>query len=87
MTADTKDGADHDPVWYLWDLSAAGLGWNGTDTLDIGVLWPEQGAISYVGIYGGGSEPEAVPEGGSTVILLGSALLGVGFFRRRFLRA
>ena len=78
-----KDGVAHDPIWYIWDLSASGLNWNGTDTLDIGVLWPLQGAISHVGIYGGG-ETGRVPEGGSTAILLGTALVGIGAFRRRF---
>src|SRR5687768_36957 len=34
-----KGGAAHIPVWYIWDLSASGLNWNGTDTLDIGLLW------------------------------------------------
>jgi hypothetical protein len=78
-----KDGVNNNPIWYIWDLSASGLNWNGTETLDIGVLWPQQGAISHVGIYGGGGTNQ-VPEGGSTAILLGTALVGIGAFRRRF---
>jgi hypothetical protein len=77
-----KDGADHNPIWYLFDLSAEG--WNGTDQIEIGQLWPAQGAISHVDIFGGQPAPAAVPDGGSTMILLGAVLAGFGAIRRRF---
>jgi hypothetical protein len=70
-----KDG-NHSPAWYLISLA----GWNGTDSLELQAFWPGPGAISHVTILGGG--PSTVPDGGTTVILLGSALVGLGTVRR-----
>ena len=77
-----KDGVAHVPIWYIFNLGTAGLNWNGTDALEIAQLWPEQGSISHVTIAG--TPGQRVPEGGSTAILLGTALVGIGAFRRRF---
>ena len=73
-----KDGK-HSPAWYLFDIS----GWNGTDVLQGANFWPAEGAISHVAIYGTAS----VPDSGSTIALLGSALVGVGALRRKLLKA
>jgi hypothetical protein len=75
-----KDG-NHNPAYYLINLS--GLGWNGTDPLDIRGFWPQQGAISHITILGGGN---SVPDGGMTVMLLGAGLAGLGVVRR-FIKA
>jgi hypothetical protein len=75
-----KDGkiADSGVAWYLYDVS----GWNGTETLDFsGFFLGNQGKISHVSIYGTVS---TVPDGGSTLTLLGSALFAFGVVARRF---
>ena len=73
-----KDGAAHDPVWYVFDIS----GWNGTDTIELTGFWPQQGAISHVSIYTGGGGTQ-VPDAGSTLALLGLALTSIGVLRRK----
>lgn len=72
-----KDGK-HVPAWYFYDLTA--LGWNGTDTLSLTGFWPGGGAISHVSLYGSGQGD--VPDGGSTLILLGTAFLASASLRR-----
>jgi hypothetical protein len=73
-----KDG-NQDPSYYFFDITT----WNGTETLNLSGFWPDQGAISHVAIYtcppGGGN---GVPDGGSTVALLGVALGGLEAVRR-----
>jgi hypothetical protein len=71
-----KDG-NHTPVWYIFDISA----WNGTETIYLQDFWPGGGAISHVTIFSG--EGTTVPDAGSTLALLGVALTGVGFLRRK----
>jgi len=66
-----KDG-NQKPAWYFYN--ATGLGWNGTDTLELSGFWPNRGAISFVALYGG--KPPRVPDGGSSILMLGSVLLG-----------
>ena len=76
-----KDGAQN-PGWYLFNLTA--LGWNGTDDLVLSGFWPDQGSISHVSLYGGsGGGQTGVPDGGSTVALLGLALAAVAVARRK----
>ena len=70
-----KDG-NSTPAWYLFNLTA--LGWDGTETLNFQGFWPANGAISHVALYGG----SAVPDGGSAVMLLGAALVGLAGLRR-----
>ncbi|MGN6553370.1 MAG: hypothetical protein ACTHLW_06580 [Verrucomicrobiota bacterium] len=72
-----KDG-NHDPAYYLINLNL--LNWNGTDLLQLRSFWPQQGAISHVTILGNGTR--SVPDGGMTVMLLGTALAGLGTVRR-----
>ena len=45
-------------------------------------FWPAQGAISHVGIYGGGDGTYELPEPG-TLGLLGLGLFGMGVMRRK----
>ncbi len=66
------------PHWYFYNLTA--LGWNGTETLELSGFWPNQGAISHVTLYGG--RGTSVPDGGSSVALLGAVLLGFAPLRR-----
>ena len=76
-----KDGSA-DPAWYLYNLTA--LGWHGTEKITIDGLWPYQGAISHVSLYGGGetvSPPVPIPP---TVWLLGAGLVGLVGMRRKF---
>ena len=49
-----KDGAskpvgEEPPAQYLFDLDS--LGWNGTDTINITGLWPDEGSISHLSIW------------------------------------
>jgi hypothetical protein len=74
-----KDG-NQTPAWYLFNLTASGLNWNGTDTLNLSGFWPNQGAISHVSLFGGSSTP--VPEP-ATLSLLGMGLLGFAAVQRR----
>jgi hypothetical protein len=71
-----KDGSQV-PAWYLFNLTA--LGWTGTEQVTATGFWPNQGAISHVSLYGA----VGVPEGGSTLALLGLALAAVGLLRRK----
>jgi hypothetical protein len=71
-----KDG-DQDPNVYVYDITAA---WDGKEHIHMTGFWPEQGAISWVGIFGGDSSK--VPEPG-TMALLGLGLVGMGLMRRR----
>jgi hypothetical protein len=61
----------------LFNLTS--LGWDGMETLNLSGFWPQQGAISYVALYG---DAKKVPEP-TTMLLLGFGLLGlVGFGRK-----
>jgi protein with PEP-CTERM/exosortase system signal len=71
-----KDG-NHIPIWYIFDIS----GWNGMETIDLRGFWPDGGAISHVSIYTPGGT--RVPDGGSTLALLGLALTSIGLLRRK----
>lgn len=78
-----KDG-NHNPIWYVFDLlnltnvegasAAHPWKWDGMETIEVRGFWPARGAISHVSVHGGST---AVPEP-STVLLLGSGVLGLG---------
>ena len=78
-----KDG-NQEPAWYLFNLTT--LGWNGTETLLLTDFWPNQGAISHVSLFGTQQQPgpgPTVPDGGTTSVLLGVALLILASLRPR----
>lgn len=64
-----KDG-NHEPTWYLFDLSTV---WDGMETITLSGFWPAQGSISNIVIYAG--QTTSVPDGGTTVLLIGAGLL------------
>lgn len=75
-----KDG-NHDPVWYLFNLSnIVGAGaWNGTETITLSGFWATGGgSISHIEIIGTSTQ---VPEP-LTLILLGLGLTGMAVVRR-----
>lgn len=68
---------------YIWDVSF----WNGKDTLYIPNPWlAAQGkakTYSHITIWGSVGEDNKVPDVGTTAILLGLGLIGLGIFRRQ----
>jgi hypothetical protein len=83
-----KDG-NAQPAYYVFDVS----GWNGSDPIVLVNFWPQQGAISNLQLLGGstaavppprGGPGVGVPDGGTTVALLGAALALLGLAYRRF---
>lgn len=75
-----KDGqlpATGGNTWYFYQIN----GWNGTDSIDFsGYFTGIQGKISHVSLYGTSSN---VPDGGSTLVLVGLAIAGLGLARRK----
>ena len=63
-------GGSQDPSAYLFNISS----WNGTQALDLSGFWPGPGSIGHVSVY--------ATDGGTTLMLLGMALLGFGAARR-----
>ena len=79
-----KDG-NNNPAWYLFNLTD--LGWNGTDDVILTGFWPDNGAISHVALYGTtGGGGNGVPDAGSSLALLGLALMGLAGIRQRIAR-
>jgi hypothetical protein len=86
-----KDG-NAQPAFYVFTIS----GWNGTDDLVFDNFWPNQGAISHITLLGGVTTGEVpgpgpnpgtgVPDGGTTILLFGTALTLLGVLRKKLLR-
>lgn len=70
-----KDGNDS-PNWFLFDISS----WNGTETIEFNGFFPNH-SISHISIFAGGTP--TVPDGGTTVALLGLVLGALAFVRSR----
>ena len=82
-----KDGTPR--PWYLFDITS----WNGRDALQLNGFYLGPGSISQITIYTGPKggptptpPPQNVPEGGSTVALLGAAICAVDVLRRKLHR-
>jgi hypothetical protein len=73
-------GGKHTPAQYFFNLGS----WNGTDSLQLLGFWPAKGAISNIAIWGAPSA--TIPEPG-TVLLFGTALVGLWSRNRRRARA
>lgn len=73
-------GSSTNPDWKVYDLSA----WNGTETISINNPFGPNKAIDYLKIYmGNQTTTTGVPDGGTTALMLGSILLGMGMIARR----
>ena len=72
-----KDGTAS-PNWYLYDIT----GWDGKEKIQGQGFFPNQGGISHVAIYGNGGTTN-VPDAGTTIALLGAALAGTSYLRRK----
>jgi hypothetical protein len=78
-----KDGISV-PNWYVFDIS----GWNGMDTIEVSGFFigaKQTRDISHVSIYGNQIQTTTrVPDGASTVAILGIAIVGLAGLRRMF---
>lgn len=76
-----KDGTPR--PWYLFDISS----WNGRDSLQLSGFYTGPGSISQISIF---RSPNGViirtPEGGSTLALLGCAVIAISAARRKLRR-
>ena len=70
-----KDGNKHGH--WIFDISQ----WNGTETITVTGLWPDGGSLSHASIWG--TPPTNVPDGGTSLLLLGMAVSVIGLIRRR----
>jgi hypothetical protein len=62
------------PAYYIYDLFAPAIGWNGLDGLMLQDFWPGAGSIEQLSIVG--VRQTAVPEASSLALLM----LGLGVF-------
>lgn len=85
-----RDGNYENYNWYLFAIPT----WNGTEELSFSGFFPldngDSKNISHVAIYGSErprtpSNTPGVPDGGSTAVLLGSVMLGLIAFARRWM--
>lgn len=77
-----NDDLDYTHAWYFYNLTE--LGWDGRETIELGVLWPKQGSFSHVSLYGTSTPPPThqTPEPG-IFVLLGLGLPGIAGVRKK----
>jgi hypothetical protein len=72
-------GGQHDPDWFLWEISTGGT----SGTFSYAKLGGTGGGLSNLNLWGTGEPVQEVPDSATSAILLGLGLVSVALFRRK----